>query len=340
MNWKDRIRAAEGHVDGGFYTTNLAHIFYLTGLQLSRGALFLQEGSSVVFVDSRYTQYAKKHSPLPIRGLGEEEKAYLSDVKQFYFDPLDSSYQEGTTLQKGGNAKPWTSINPIMRVRMQKDPSEVRLIRKSCLLLHKAYEHIRKKVRLGITEEQLAIEFEVYARKNGADKLAFEPIIAFGGNGAMPHHRSGKTKLKQNMPILMDLGVQVQGYASDMTRCFFYGMVSEKIQTLYTTVEKAQDTARSQLKIGTPLRAVDQAVRDVFAEHGVEDLYLHALGHGVGLEVHEPPIVSAIRSNDDAVLVENMVLAIEPGLYLPKIGGIRLEEMYLITKDGPKKLTV
>jgi len=340
VNWNDRLKKVEANLKGSFYTTNLTDIFYLTGLKLSRGALLIQKGNSCLFVDTRYTEYATKNAAVQVEDLSFEKIQKQVSVKPLYIDPSDCSYKEGLELVEKLDAQAHTGLNPIHLVRAQKSEKEIRAIRKSCLLLKKAYDHIRKKVKLGVTEKQLALEFELFARKNGAEKLSFEPIIAFGANSAMPHHRSSVTKLKKNVVVLMDLGVVVNGYASDMTRSFFYGNVSEKIQTLYTAVKKAQREALTQLEIGVPVRAVDQVVRDVFSSYGLEQHYLHALGHGVGLDVHEYPIISALRSPKEAVLQENMVVAVEPGLYLPKAGGIRLEEMYLITKEGPKKLTV
>lgn len=337
VNWNDRIRRVEK--GDSYYTTNLTDIYYLTGLKLSRGALLIQKTGSVLFVDSRYTEYAQKNGLLKVANLSLDEVKKNLNVKPLYIDPAECSYKEGSDLIQTLGAQVLPNENPVQRARSQKDEKEIRALRKSCLLLKKAYDHVRRKIRTGVSEKQLALEFEIYAKKNGADSLSFEPIIAFGANSAMPHHRSGNTKLKKNSVVLMDLGVVVNGYASDMTRSFFYGNVSEKIQTLYTAVKRAQEEALAHLHIGTAVFTIDQAVRSVFQEYDAEDLYLHALGHGVGLDVHEYPIISAHRSPKDVVFLENMVVAIEPGLYLPRVGGIRLEEMYLITKNGPKKLT-
>jgi Xaa-Pro aminopeptidase len=189
---------------------------------------------------------------------------------------------------------------------------------------------------VGMTEKEAALLFETYCLNNGADKLAFEPIICFGKNSALPHHHRDDTKWKKGDLVLMDLGVMVDGYCSDMTRVNFFNCEDKLLQEFNILVKEAYDAAVALCKGGVHLNDVDRAARKIFEKHGVDKYFLHRLGHGVGLEIHEYP---RIGKDENVILQPNMLITIEPGLYKENIGGIRYENTLIITKDGCEEIT-
>ena len=308
-----------------FVTFNPVDILYATGLSVSKGALVIGK-KSTLYLDSRYTLYAALVSPLPV-------KEYTKEVvfpKGCTFDPNVCPY---ALVQKGMKV----GKNPFPLVRAIKEKRELKLMQASIDLMNKAFAHVRRKMKVGVTEKEMALAFELYSLAHGAEKMAFDPIIAFGKTGTMPHYHPGNVKLKRGI-VLHDAGVVVNGYASDTTRCFFAGKPTKTEKELYDLVDLSHKEAVATLKEGSSFAEADEAVREVFAREGMEEYYLHALGHGIGLDTHEYPLLSCKRGSD-GVLKEGMVVTIEPGLYVEGVGGVRLEEMYLITKNGAKRLS-
>lgn len=323
----------------GFIIENPTDLYYFTGLRFSRGRFLITERSGVLFVDGRYLEMAKKHSPFPVKPLEEktlEEVLKKTKGKVFGFDH-DLSIRAHKLFKKSflnANKKLKGFDFPTLRIRAIKDKKELELIKKSSKLLWKGFLHLRKKIKVGISELELSREFEFYVKKMGAEALSFEPIIAFGSNSALPHHHSSHRKLKMNEVVLFDIGVVLNGYASDMTRVIFFGKVSKKIEDLYQTVRKAHQDALKLCKAGVHIAKLDKAARKAMGKD--EKHFLHSLGHGIGLDVHEYPRISL--NEKKGKLEEGMVITIEPGLYLPNIGGIRYEDMIIITKTGYKNL--
>lgn len=323
----------------GFIIENPTDLYYFLGLHFSRGRFLITEKNATLFVDGRYLEVAKKNSPFPVRSLEKkelEEALKKSKGKVFGFDSglsikahkeLKTSFTKEMKRLKGFD-------EPTLRVRMIKDWKEQELIKKSAELLWKGFLHIRNKLKIGVSELELAREFEFFVKKRGAEALSFQPIVAFGSNSALPHHHSSPRKLKKNEVVLFDLGVVLNGYASDMTRVTFFGKVSKRIEELYLIVREAHQAALNLCKAGLPIARLDQAARKVMGKE--EKHFLHSLGHGIGLDVHEYPRISSKVKKGK--LEEGMVITIEPGLYLPNIGGIRYEDMIIITKTGYKNL--
>lgn len=319
----------------GLILENTTDLYYFLGLRLSRGRFLITEKGATLFVDGRYTEVAKKHSSFPVKPLDKcsiEKILKKSKGKVFGFDQELSIHAHKEL--KGSFAKARKTLKgldePTLSVRKIKDKKEQELLKKSGELLWKGFLHIRKKLKAGISELELAREFEFFVKKRGAEALSFEPIVAFGPNSALPHHRAGERKLKQNEVVLFDLGIILNGYASDMTRIAFFGSVSQKIEELYRTVRKAHQAALNLCKAGLPIWKLDQAARKAMGK--LEKHFLHSLGHGIGLDVHESPRISSKMKKGK--LEEGMVITIEPGLYLPNIGGIRYEDMIIVTKTG------
>jgi Xaa-Pro aminopeptidase len=325
-------------------------LYYLTNLHLSSGIFLISKHESCLLVDGRYLAVASLECPYPVKPLEEniileffnEHGANLD--KKIAFDSQNTSYKSYLKLQKlVDNLKEEKKVinfqlipidNPLKDFMLIKDSQEISSMKKSANLTWRAFEHICLFLKEGITEIEVALEFEVFCRKNGAESLSFQPIIAFGKNTAFPHHKVSSAKLKENDAILIDIGVVVESYCSDMTRMVFFGDGVTEIEKLYSIVRKAQNKALSICKPGLKIGELDKAAREIMAQDNLESLFVHSLGHGVGLQVHEYPRIKIDGEDKNLTLKPGMVITIEPGLYDPKVGGARYEDMILITQDG------
>lgn len=318
-----------------FYIADSISLYYFTGLILSKGILVVSEQEAVLFVDGRYKEYAKNQSCCDLEDLTDDNIAKcLQAFSSIGLEGDAITFDEVCKLQKFLKDRPLLSLPLIKQLRMIKDEEEIACLKASAALLWDAFEFLLSVLEIGITEKQAAIHFEKYCLDHGAERLSFEPIIAFGENSCMPHYHSGDKRLKKDSIVLIDIGVIVDHYASDMTRTFFYGSKDPELEKIYKLVEEAKEAALQLCKAGSRIGDLDEAVRSIFKRENVESYYLHSLGHGIGLEVHEPPILKSQGPYADKVLEENMVVTIEPGLYQAKKGGVRIEEMIQITKEG------
>lgn len=309
-----------------------ADLLYLTGMSLSKGRLLLNGSESVLFVDGRYYERAKKDAPCKVCMWDEQKKI---NVKQIGFDSATVTYAGYLALKKEFPHVEWTPMpNPLKAIRAIKDEREIAALRKAANLTWRGYQAVVEKIKEGVSEEELALEFEIFCRKNGASGLSFSPIIAFGENSAYPHHRAGKSQLHQGQIVLVDVGAVVDQYHGDMTRIFYFGKPDPKVVHLEKIVKRAQKKAVDHVKPGIKIGELDQLVRDEFEKENVKQLYTHSLGHGVGLETHEYPRARFDGEDKDVILEPGMVFTIEPGLYQPGVGGVRIEDMILVTENG------
>ena len=189
----------------------------------------------------------------------------------------------------------------------------------------------------GVTERDIATELEIFWRRNGVDKPAFDPIIAFGKNTSMPHYSTGNVSLQKNQAVLMDIGVEKDHYCSDMTRMAWYGKVTPEFINIAKIVQAAQKAALDLCRPGVLLSDLDSAARNIISEAGYAENFSHGLGHGIGLEVHEYPSVR--KQENDIELQKGMLITIEPGIYIKDFGGVRIEDTVLITDNGYESLT-
>lgn len=326
---------------------NPIELFYLTGTKLSSGRLYIDTKEGTLFVDGRYEELAKKNSPLPVVLQSEQaEFAYLGRIKgkKLAFDSHHTSYHAyerfAAFLKKGGFSS--LELKPVPRIlselRAVKDEEELKKIRKSAKLNWLGFNHIRRLLKVGVTEKEIAKQYELFCLKHGAEKLAFEPIIAFGSNSSMPHYRAAVARLKKNDLVLIDIGVVVDSYHSDMTRTLFIGKADPVLQEMERVVKEAHRAALALCRPGTRVGELDAAARKVMAKAGMESLFIHSLGHGVGLEIHEFPRLKDKGEDAGVVLKKGMVITIEPGLYRPHKGGIRHEDTIVITETGYENL--
>lgn len=333
--------------DQGWIIEHPTDIYYLTGFALSEGVAMVGASKLILFVDGRYIAAAKKlDMQVMERNDDGFEKALYEEFTHVHSWCVDGAKMTLSGMQKweervekfhkkrAKEAKRVLAIkkDPVLGVRAVKDEKELMLLRESAEILIQGVHHLKDYLKEGMSERQAALEFELFCKGKGAEALSFEPIVAFGEKGAYPHYRPGDNKLNKGDPVLLDLGVVKNRYTSDMTRCFcFEGQYSGPMQKLYEVTKEAKNAAMKVCRAGAVIGELDEAARAVMKQYGLEDLYPHSLGHGVGLDVHELPM---LRTSNKEKLEENMVITIEPGLYKPGLGGIRLEDTVVVTKQG------
>ncbi len=311
-------------------------LFYLTGLNLSLGTLIISKKGARLFVDGRYLAFAKKNGPCPCEKTTPEGLTKtLSSFSKVGFDSVHTSYLRWEALKKLAKKELIPLKNPTDTIRAVKSAAEIRALKKSAALLWKGFQFLKKHLKAGMTEKAAASLFEVYCLENGAEGMAFDPIVAFGKNTAFPHYRPGSARLKKGDCVLLDLGVVVDRYHSDMTRTFFFGKPDDSRLVIFeAVVKKAHDAALLLCRPGVKVGELDKTACRVIEKAGLESYLAHSLGHGVGLEIHEFPRIKFRGEDSDAVLKEGMVITIEPGLYWPGVGGYRYEDTIVITRKG------
>jgi len=257
--------------------------------------------------------------------------------KKLGFESKYLPYAEYEIIRAG--LDPEVEFTPVMdlveSLREIKSLEEIQNIKNALQINIQAFHYAEKNIRLGIQERELAIRLENFIRKNGAEP-AFEIIVAFGENSSFPHHRSGQRRLSRNDVVLIDMGADFKGYKSDLTRVFFLGKIPSIVKKIHSIVVEAQKRAYSKIKEGVSLKEIDAQARGYIGEKGYRQYFGHALGHGVGLEIHEAPHLS---SKNTGKLKEGMVFTLEPAIYLPHKFGIRIEDMFCLTKKGLEVLS-
>lgn len=318
---------------------NPIDIFYLTGVSLSLGKLLVTREKASLFVDGRYLGAAKQKVP-ELACCLTKARAALQEEKEIAFDSSWTTVEALRAWEKEVSGTVWTPwAAPLELLRAKKSPEEVEALRKAALLTRAGIAHVHSLFQEGISERELALEFEIFCKKKGASALSFETIIAFGPNSAHPHHRAGESRLRKGDLVLVDAGALLEGYTGDLTRVFFFGPPHPKLQELCKIVQEAQRRAIEKVAPGIRAGELDEIVRAFFDQHNVKPLYMHSLGHGVGVEVHEFPRLSFSGRDKDVRLEEGFCFTIEPGLYLEGVGGIRLEEMVHVTSKGAEVLS-
>lgn len=328
QNWmkKEKIEA--------LLLENPIDLFYLTGLRFSAGKLFLTCKAALHFVDGRYYEKARKESPCLVH-LIERLQGALDRVKRVGFDSAFLSVDQHSQYKKKYPKIEWIPLSsPLEQFRLIKGEEEIAALKKAAQITWEGYQHLLPLLKEGIKEKELALEFEFFCKKNGASGFSFEPIIAFGENSAYPHYRAGEAKLKKNQIVLIDVGAIFNHYCGDMTRVSFFGNPDPQLQQFHQWVREAQAKALSRIRPGVRLGELDDLVREEFSKNKVLSLYIHSLGHGIGLEPHESPRVKFDGPDKDLLLQPGMVITIEPGLYQVGLGGVRHEDTVLVTDTG------
>lgn len=358
MDYSARLKRLQQHLKKEDCDTliieEVINIYYMTGLELSMGKLLVDSDGACLVVDSRYYENCHKNSPFPVLLLKENAiEDWLCErnsLDRIGFDSSTTSYVRYLELKKQlralklrlGTSKALKLVPlkaPLRMLRCIKDADEIALLKTAADLGSEGFDFLCNSLASGISELELALELDIFWKRKGSKALAFDPIIAFGPNSSMPHYRPSNQRLKKGDCVLLDIGVNVRNYHSDMTRVVFFGPRSKKVQEIYEIVREAQKRALKLCKPGTPIKALDMAARSYITEKGYGERFTHNLGHGVGLEIHEAPTLSQRGPDRNLKLQEGMVITIEPGVYLPDIGGVRLEDSIVITSSGYESLT-
>lgn len=223
----------------------------------------------------------------------------------------------------------------LATLRVIKDDTEIKLLKESGYLADQVMDGLANFLKPGVTEREAAEELQRLFKQKGVDQLSFEAIVAFGKNGAVPHHEPDDTILRQGDTVVIDMGGIKDRYCSDMTRTFVIGEPSEEIQKVYEVVRRAQDEAVKAIKPGMLRKEVDQVARDMITKAGYGEYFTHRTGHGIGMEIHEEPYLAG---TSDQPLTVGMVFSIEPGIYLPEKFGVRIEDIVVVTENGAERL--
>jgi len=255
-------------------------------------------------------------------------------IKRVGFEASHFSFTEYKKLEEIKEIEWVPLFELIENQRAVKDKKELSWIKKALGVSRSAFDYLESRLESGITEKDLSIEIINFLRRN-ADEEAFPPIILFGERTSLPHGRPTERRLKKNEIVLLDLGAKVGGYCSDLTRTIFFGRVKRKWQEIHHLITEVQEEAIKKIKPGVSCSYIDKIIRERIKEAGYGEKFLHGSGHGVGLAVHELPSITA---KSKGVLKTGMVFTLEPGIYLEKEGGVRIEEMIIVSEEGGKIL--
>jgi len=326
-----------------FFVTNETNVSYLSGFLGKDSMLLVTPKKCFLVTDSRYTEEARKTAPgfetVTVRHSTYDtvrELVSANRLGRMAFESMNLPYEVASRLSSAlGKTKLVPSRNSIEVIRFVKEPTEVAAIRRSIRLAKAVLRQAMEAARPGVEEARLANMIESWFIENGA-RMSFEPIVASGKNAAMPHARPGKTMIRNNSFVMIDLGAKLGLYNSDMTRMVMLGKQNSRFKKIYGIVAKAHDMAIAKVKPGIRIAEVDNAARGHIERSGYGKFFGHATGHGVGMSIHEEPSVS--RSNPTTIEA-GMVFTIEPAIYIPGFGGVRIEDMLLVTKNGCEVLT-
>jgi Xaa-Pro aminopeptidase len=330
------------HKADALLVSGLPNVRYLSGFTGSNAQLVLTGSQAVLFTDPRYTIQAREEVDCAVRierkSLYGAVAAWLGrkKLKRVAIERSRLTLAAYTELQEklklGGSLRPTSGL--VEKHRMVKSRPELEAIRASVQTNSRAYSEAVAKIRSGMTEIDLAAELEYRMRRNGAERPAFETIVASGPRTALPHAQPTGERL--HTLILIDMGCMQAGYASDMTRMLHLGKLGVRVRKLYKAVLEAQMAGIAAVRAGVKAGAVDRAARSVLKAHGFEKEFVHSTGHGLGLEIHEPP---RLGKRDETYLQAGMLITIEPGAYLQGFGGVRIEDTVLVTESGCEILT-
>ncbi|MDT2756417.1 aminopeptidase P family protein [Enterococcus asini] len=328
----------------GFLITSPYNLRYLTNFTGTTGLAVITMDKAFFVTDFRYTEQAaaqaqgfeivKNSGPIfdEVAKLCEQE-----EINALAFEESYVSFADYTVLEELLEETPLIPVSGLIEsLREVKDEEEIALIEKACAIADQGYEHVLKMIKPGMTEIEVANQLDFFMRSLGATSVSFDTIVASGLRSAMPHGVASSKVIEQGDLITLDFGCYYQGYVSDMTRTFAIGDPGRQLKEIYQIVLEAQLKVLEEAKPGMTGIQLDAVARDHIAQAGYGEAFGHSTGHGIGLEIHEGPNVS-FRA--DKEFVAGNVITDEPGIYLPGIGGVRIEDDLLITPDGNRALT-
>jgi Xaa-Pro aminopeptidase len=330
----------------GFFVSQPENRRYISGFTGSAGYVLVTPDKALLLVDFRYTEQAGKQAGNlevhEVKGRPEEalppfleqlggtrwgfESAHVTVALHSRIEPV---FAEAGIEMEGVEGL-------VEEVRAVKDAEEAARLREAVRITDEAFSHLLEWVRPGVTEREASWEIEKYMREHGAERLSFPTIFASGPNGAMAHALAGERRISPGEPIVIDMGAVYEGYCADMTRTICLGEADERFWEIYRLVQKAQESAQAGMRAGLSGIEVDRMARQVIEDGGYGDQFGHGLGHAVGLAVHETPRLSPLSED---TLVSGVTITVEPGIYIPGWGGVRIEDIVLVQEDGVEILT-
>jgi len=320
---------------------NPANVSYLAGFPVEDSYMFLNNKNALLITDSRYSKEYQKLSNSREINIVEIKKSLLHTIKTLKIKKLAFEqqyvsfylYQKLKTLFKD---KLIPASDIVEELRMIKEKEEIGAIKKAIDITLETFKQIEKILKPGIREIEVAAEIERYIRYKGSTGTAFDIIVASGPNSCFPHAKITQRKIRNNEPVMIDLGIDFQGYKSDLTRMFFLGKMNPLFKKVYGIVEAALERAKKAVKPGVPINYIDRQARGFIKKKGFGSCFKHSSGHGVGLEVHEKPRISFQNKEP---LKSGMVFTLEPAIYIDNKFGVRIEEMVLVTDKKAEVLS-
>jgi Xaa-Pro aminopeptidase len=340
---RERLERLRARLDGlgaaTFLVTSPVNVAYATGFESSNAALLVSRDRAVLVTDGRYVAAARAVDGVDVvqseRQLAPDLGRRLGELAEppVAFESSHLTYAAYEAIAESG-LELKAAAGVLEELRAVKDDGELDAIRAAARVTHAAYERLAGTTVVGRTEAEIAWWLAQALHDEGAERLAFPIIVASGPNAAFPHHHAGNRRIERGETVIVDMGATVAGYSSDCTRTFVTGELPEELARAYDVCRGAQAGALAAVRAGAAARGVDAVARSAIADAGYE--VLHGLGHGVGLEVHELP---RLAETSEGALAARNVVTVEPGVYLPGLGGIRIEDLVIVTDAGPEVLT-
>lgn len=326
----------------GIYITNIYNIRFFSGFSGTTGTLFITKSKKYFFTDFRYKEQAiKECAPNGCEVIIIERNSFekisefikKTGVKKIAIEGREVTLSFYKKIEKNLKELEILALeDEIINLRMVKKDYEIANIRKACEIADKAYSEILKEIKTGVTEKEIAAKLEYIMRINGADDKSFDTIVASGYRSAMPHGVASNKKIENEEFVKIDFGCYYNGYVSDMTRTLYFGNnITKKHQEIYNIVFEAQKLGVNAVTAGKKANEIDEVSRNFITNNGYGENFGHGLGHGIGVEIHEMPYIS---KSFDTILLENMVITIEPGIYIEGFGGVRIEDDVIVKING------
>lgn len=324
------------------FVESTANRRYLSGFTGTAGSLFITETKAYLVTDFRYVEQAKKQCPSfeVVESLSRYdaigELASKTEVKTVAFEKDHVTYTQYEWLKKHVSAELLPVSGIVENIRLIKDEEEIEILKKAAKIADEAFLHVTKQMKSGMKEREVRDELEFFMRKKGADGSSFDIIVASGWRSALPHGVATDKVIEKGELVTLDFGAYYEGYCSDITRTVAMGEPSSQLKEIYEIVYEAQIHAVNTIGPNMIAKEADETARSIIERKGYGTYFGHSLGHGIGMEVHEGPRLS---QREKTVLQPGMVVTVEPGIYVPDVGGTRIEDDIVITADGNERLT-
>ena len=355
MSALDRTQRLRGHLEAenldAILISQPENRFYLSGFSGSAGFLVVSRDRAFIATDFRYFEQSARQSPdyALLKMAGPKPFAWfheaLAEIKprRLGFEASDVSFSFYSVIKRSiaelpSNERPrlMSTRGLVESLREVKEPDEIAEIDRAASFADAALSQVVPAIEPGMTEKQVAWELEKAMRDAGADSISFDTIVASGPNGALPHHRPSDKQIQSGEPVVIDMGARINGYCSDITRTIVVGDADDQLDKVYHTVLDAQLNAIDAVRSGMTGHEADSLARTIIDDAGYGERFGHSLGHGIGLAVHEVPVVGPRGSS---VLGKDMVFTIEPGIYIPGWGGVRIEDMVVLENGKVRVIT-